>query len=993
MVGLQTIIPSVDGLSVETARIEGRIPLIMLRPERSIPPDGPLEAPLRRLQAQVVAHLADRRRRKLERILPLVAADAGACAAASDEGLDLMLATQAHILRRATVFEIEAVARTFAIVREMSGRILGQRHYDVQLLGAYTMLNGMLAQMATGEGKTLTATLAAGVAALSGLPVHVITVNDYLAKRDADHLRPLYARMGLSVGTIVAGQTTEERQRGYACDIVYITNKEVAFDYLRDRIALGEHHDNLRLKLERLHTRTPRVKGLRLRGLHFALVDEADSVLVDEARTPLIISAPAKTDVYAATAPEAIALAKQLVSGDHYSLIEDQRRVLMTKAGQKMVERLSAPLSVSWRNSVMRDELAAQALAALHLYKRGEHYLIQDEKVQIVDEYTGRVMPDRTWSAGLHQMIEAKEECAITTNRETLARITYQKLFRRYAILSGMSGTLRPIAAELWSTYRLAVVSIPTHRPLQRILLPDRIFATEADKWSAVIERVTEIAAMGAPVLIGTRSVAASEHLSALCDAHGLAHVVLNASQGQQGGRYRRAGRAGRQGHDRHQHGGSRHRHQSDARSARRRWAARDHDRAARRAAHRRAIGRAVRATGGARMFPGLPVDGRSADDQPAPLRCRSSRLALCFALSGWTGAPDQAAAAADRAGTRHDAGRSPEDRPGAAAAERLFRRGRMRTTMTLPCVRTPLLVALAGITLLGTARAETFDCVMEPAQKVKIGSAVTGVLKQVPVQRGDKVDPGQTIAELDDSIEAANLALATTQAASVEGIEAQRARVTLAKEKLDRAEPLAQKDIVSRDKLEGFQADYQIALRDLNAEMVKHKLAQIEVDRAKASVALRVIKSPLKGFVMDKNLLPGEFVNQEAFILTLVQLDPLYIEAYIPVAYYTALKIGMKGTVFPAAPIGGSYTAPVTVVDRVFDAASGTFQVRLELANSSNTLPGGERCKVDLPITPVGAYGDLAGTPAPSTIPPIRPDVSSASTRDGTVEKALPPP
>jgi preprotein translocase subunit SecA len=509
----------------------GRPPPIFLRSERRVPPDGPLDAPWRWLQAQVVPHLARRRVRGLARILPHVAAQNSACAAASEAELDRMLAEAAPALRRSNRFENKAVARVFAIVRELSGRVIGQRHYDVQILGAYAMLSGMLAEMATGEGKTLTATLTAGTAALAGFPVHVITVNDYLAARDAEHLRPLYERMGLSVGVVLSGQSTAERQRAYACDIVYGTNKELAFDYLRDTIALGEHHDNLRLKLERLHSAAPRAASLRMRGLHFAIVDEADSVLVDEARTPLIISAPAKTDIYEQTAGEAIALARRLDEPRHYSLAESEQRVLLTFEGQKAIERLSQPLSLPWRSQIVRDELASQALAALHLYKRDEHYLVRDGKVAIIDQYTGRIMPDRMWSSGLHQMIETKEGCAISHNRETIARITYQKLFRRYAVLSGMSGTLRPIAAELWSVYRIVVAAIPTHRPLRRVVCADMVFDTEAEKWAAVIARVSELAQKRIPVLVGTRSVAASEHLSGLFDAIGLEHAVLNASQ------------------------------------------------------------------------------------------------------------------------------------------------------------------------------------------------------------------------------------------------------------------------------------------------------------------------------------------------------------------------------------------------------------------------------------------------------------------------------
>ena len=274
----------------------------------------------------------------------------------------------------------------------------------------------------------------------------------------------------------------------------------------------------------------------------------------------------------------------------------------------------------------------------------------------------------------------------------------------------------------------------------------------------------------------------------------------------------------------------------------------------------------------------------------------------------------------------------------------------------------TSILAALMGATALASpAEAETFDCIMGPAQKVKIGSAVTGVLAQVNVERGDLVQKGQALAKLDVSVEEANLALAKMQAGSSESIEAQQTRVALARKKLDRATPLAAKDIVTADKLEGVQADYEIAKRDLNSEILKHHLAEIEAQRAEAALNLRIIRSPLTGLVVDKHLSAGEFVNQDAYILTLVQLDPLYVEAYMPVGYYGRIDVGTQGVVHPAAPVGGSYTAPVTVVDRVFDAASATFGVRLELKNPGNKLPGGERCRLDFdvpPLAPAGAEG-----------------------------------
>lgn len=287
-----------------------------------------------------------------------------------------------------------------------------------------------------------------------------------------------------------------------------------------------------------------------------------------------------------------------------------------------------------------------------------------------------------------------------------------------------------------------------------------------------------------------------------------------------------------------------------------------------------------------------------------------------------------------------------------------------MTTRRTLRHRLLPALIAAAGLAGTATAHAVTFDCVMEPAQKVKVGSSVTGVLKDVLVTRGDTVRAGQDIARLDSSVEAASVALSKLQASSVESIEAQKSRVKLVQQKLARSEPLAAKGITTQEKLDELRAEADIAERDLNTEQMKQHLAKIEQQRAEAILDLRTIRSPLTGLVMDRNLSAGEFVNQEAFIMTLVQLDPLFVEAYVPVSYWGKIKKDLIGTVRPAEPVGGSYQAPVTVVDHVFDAASGTFGVRLELKNADNALPGGQRCKVDFDVEPAVARRTLDASP-----------------------------
>jgi preprotein translocase subunit SecA len=425
----------------------------------------------------------------------------------------------------------DLVAASFALVREVAAQTIGMRHFDVQLRGGWILLNGMVAEMETGEGKTLTATLPACTAALAGFPVHVITVNDYLTARDAEMMRPVYSALGLSVGVVVHGGDPASRRAAYGCDIAYCTNKELTFDYLRDRIALGSHANRVQLQVERIAGSESRASKLVLRGLFFAIVDEADSVLVDEARTPLIISGQGDSGGAREMYEGALGLAERLTPGEHFSLDARERQAHLTDAGREKLEEWAVALPGVWSGRRRREELVGRALAALHLFVRDTHYLVQDDKIQIIDEYTGRVLPDRTWELGLHQMIEAKEGCAISDQQTSLARMTYQRFFRRYLHLAGMTGTASEIAGELWSVYRLAVVRVPTNRPVQRKDLGERVHASEREKWNAIARRVRELHLQGRPVLVGTRSVGASELLSALLTTHGVSHRLLNARQ------------------------------------------------------------------------------------------------------------------------------------------------------------------------------------------------------------------------------------------------------------------------------------------------------------------------------------------------------------------------------------------------------------------------------------------------------------------------------
>jgi preprotein translocase subunit SecA len=466
-------------------------------------------------------------RGRLERIVAATDAAGAGLDGLGDAALRGQAAQLRARLRRAGLADIGLAARAFALVREAAARTVGQRHFNVQLMGGWAMLNGMLAEMETGEGKTLTATLAAGAAALAGRAVHVVTVNDYLAERDAAWMGPLYQALGLTVGCIRQGMEPEARRFAYGCDVTYCSNKEVAFDYLRDRMVLGGRPQIIASRIQAL-AGDERAQRLLLRGLQFAIVDEADSVLVDEARTPLILSAQARQGQEQVLYREALALAQQLPAADFRI---GEQGVEIGDPGLRKLEELSEPLSGVWRGPRRREQLVRQALTALHVFGRDKHYLVRDGKVVIIDENTGRLMPDRSWEQGLHQLIELKEGCEMTGRRDTLARISYQRFFRRYVHLAGMTGTAREVARELWTVYRLRVATIPTHKPDRRRRLNDRVYGASERKWPAVVARVRELRKAGRPVLIGTRSVKASERLAAHLDEAGLPYRLLNARQ------------------------------------------------------------------------------------------------------------------------------------------------------------------------------------------------------------------------------------------------------------------------------------------------------------------------------------------------------------------------------------------------------------------------------------------------------------------------------
>lgn len=486
------------------------------------------------------------RKTGLQQIVALIGQHEADLADRQDSELQ-SLAEELRLLFAQEGFNDGLVAMSFALVREAAGRTLGMRHFDCQLLGGLVLLKGMIAEMETGEGKTLTATLAAVTAAFAGLPVHVISVNDYLTRRDAEWMGPVYRFFGLTVGCVTHGLEPVERQAAYNCNITYCTNKEIVFDYLRDRMVLGPFDHVARLRSEALHDRGSRIGRLLLRGLVFAIVDEADSVLVDEARTPLIISGSTGAAEEKNFIQQAMELAAGLALGKDYLLGSTERQIELTDSGRQAIFERSEQMGPLWRGLVRREEMVRKALSACHLFARDEHYLVRDGKVQIVDEFTGRLMPDRSWERGLQQMVEIKEGCEPSSQRETLSRISYQRFFRRYHHLSGMTGTAREVAGELWSVYKTPVVQVPTHQPSQRIHHQDRVWPRLEEKWSAVLKRVHELHCEGRPILVGTRTVAASELLSRLFTNAGLPHEVLNARREEEEAEIvARAGEVGR---------------------------------------------------------------------------------------------------------------------------------------------------------------------------------------------------------------------------------------------------------------------------------------------------------------------------------------------------------------------------------------------------------------------------------------------------------------
>jgi len=460
--------------------------------------------------------------RQLQTVVTRINALEPQIAALSDTELGAKTAEfRARIERGETIEAL--LPEAFAVVREAARRALGMRHFDVQLIGAMVLNSGKIAEMRTGEGKTLMSTLAAYLNALPGKGVHIVTVNDYLARRDAAWMGKVYNFLGLTVGVVVSGQDTATKRAAYAADITYGTNNEFGFDYLRDNMAF-------------------RADDRVQRGLHYAIVDEVDSILIDEARTPLIISGPTddNTDLYYrinTIIPKLVRQQQEDGPGD-YHVDEKARQAYLTEAGHEKCEELLARAGMIAEGSNLYDVVNISlmhhlnaALRAHALFRREIDYIIKDDEVVIIDEFTGRMMAGRRWSDGLHQAVEAKEGVKIQNENQTLASITFQNYFRLYGKLAGMTGTADTEAYEFQHIYGLEVVVIPTHRPMIRQDLSDQVYRTAAEKHDAILADIRDCHQRGQPVLVGTTSIEASEFLSKLLGKDKIPHQVLNAKQ------------------------------------------------------------------------------------------------------------------------------------------------------------------------------------------------------------------------------------------------------------------------------------------------------------------------------------------------------------------------------------------------------------------------------------------------------------------------------
>jgi preprotein translocase subunit SecA len=427
------------------------------------------------------------------------------------------------------------IPEAFALVREASRRTLGMRHFDVQVVGGIALFYGSIAEMQTGEGKTLTATMPLYLHALCGKGAHLATVNDYLAARDAEWMGPIFELLGLTIGVVQTKDTSDERREAYSCDITYGTAKEFGFDFLRDRLLLrrlGFRQEDFLSGMSDHRLEAEGDKPVQ-RGSHYCLVDEADSILIDEARTPLIIGSLGEKirEQVAATYNWSAEVAPQFEEDLHFEFDDEKKKCELTAEGRQLLRSIPHPdimRSVGLIDLYQYVERACKVNREFHLDRQ---YVVREGEIVIVDEFTGRLAEGRKWRDGIHQALEAKEKLEVTVPTGQAARITIQDLFLRYQHLAGMTGTARTSARELYKIYKTRVIPMPTNRPARRKRLPDRVFRNTVEKFEAVVEEIRDLHAAGRPVLIGTRSIDKSEQLSAMLNEVGLEHQVLNANE------------------------------------------------------------------------------------------------------------------------------------------------------------------------------------------------------------------------------------------------------------------------------------------------------------------------------------------------------------------------------------------------------------------------------------------------------------------------------
>ena len=490
----------------------------------------------------------DRSLKSYQQRVPRINAHEAAVTALDDAGLAARTAEFRGRLAAGETLDA-LLPEAFAVVREASRRVLGMRHFDVQLVGGMVLNDGKIAEMKTGEGKTLVATLPVYLNALSGRGVHVVTVNDYLARRDSEEMGRLYAFLGLTTGVIVHGLMDDERRAAYACDVTYGTNNEFGFDYLRD---------NMKYRLE----------DMVQRPFNYAIVDEVDSILIDEARTPLIISGPAEdsSDLYRSVNLVVLDLVRDPAT---FEKDEKAKSVHLTEAGNERVEEMLREAGIITEGNmydifnVSVVHHVQQSLRAHTLFARDVDYIVRDDKAIIIDEFTGRMMEGRRFSEGLHQALEAKEYVTVQQENQTLASITFQNYFRLFPKLSGMTGTAMTEADEFAEIYKLSVVEIPTNVAVVRQDGDDEVYRSAGEKYTAVATLIEEARAREQPVLVGTVSIEKSEVLSEILKARNIAHAVLNARFHEQEASSHRPGRRAWPGDHRHQHGRPRYGHQT----------------------------------------------------------------------------------------------------------------------------------------------------------------------------------------------------------------------------------------------------------------------------------------------------------------------------------------------------------------------------------------------------------------------------------------------